>query len=236
MEEQFIRTKYPDRESWLAGRDEGIGASDAAAVMQVSPWTSKVQLWEEKVGLRKREDISGKPGVQRGIDEEPIIRQQFIEDHPEFDVYHHPYEILSLRRKPFIKASLDGELTVKEKNHYGIPVGSRGVLQIKTGSYSTKHYLDKWTDGVLPEFYYAQEIQELLVTGWDFAWVQAKLFRIDREYSRGGNNFYLPDQYETFFLIDAHDPTVVDSMRTLEEADTEFWHDVNTRHCPDITV
>lgn len=234
--EQFIRTKFNSREDWLGGRENGIGASDAASVLQISPWTSKVRLWEEKVGIRQREDISGKPGVQRGIDEEPVIRNQFIQDHPEFEVYHHPYEILSLKRRPFIKASLDGEITVVKENHYGLPVGSKGVLQIKTGSYSAQKYLDKWIGDSLPDFYFAQECQELLVTGWDFAWVQAKLFRIDREYARGGNNYFLPDQYETYFLIKADDPVVIESMQAVEEADTQFWNDVQNQHCPDIAI
>jgi predicted phage-related endonuclease len=236
MDEQFIRTKYDDRESWLKAKEALHSASEAASVMQISPWVSKVQLWEEKVGLRKREDISGKPGVQRGIDEEPIIREQFIQDHPEFSIYHHPYEILQLKRKPFISCSLDGEITVVGKNFYGLPIGSRGVLQIKTGSYSSKHYLDKWTGSVLPDFYFVQEVQELLVTGWDFAWVQAKLFRIDRTYTRGGNNFYLPDQYETYFLIMANTPEILESMEILEQEVTNFKHDVDIRHCPDIAV
>jgi len=235
--DQFTRTVYPDRKLWLAGRREkGIGASDAAAVLQISPWVSKIKLWEEKVGIREPEDISGKPGVQRGIDEEPIIRRQFIEDHPYFEVYHNPYEILSLNRKPFITASLDGEIVVTGENHYGLEPGMRGVLQIKTGSYSSQKYLEKWTGDELPDFYFAQECQELLVTGWDFAWVQAKLFRIDREYARGGNNSFLPEMYETYFLILANDPSVIDSMQAVEDADTDFWNDIVTRHCPDVAV
>ena len=234
--ERFVRTQYTDRKSWLKGRSEGIGASDAAAVLQISPWCSKIRLWEEKVGIRAVEDISGKPGVQRGIDEEPIIRQRFIEDHPEFEVSYTPYEILSLKRKPFIKASLDGEIVVVKENHYGLPVGAKGVLQVKTGSYSSQKYLDKWQGDTLPEFYFSQECQELLVTGWDFAWVQAKLFRIDRTYAKGGSNFFLPDQWETYFLITANEPAVVESMQTIDEADTEFWNDVLTRHCPDVAV
>jgi hypothetical protein len=193
-------------------------------------------LWEEKVDIRQREDISGKPGVQRGIDEEPIIRQQFVEDHPEFEVTYNPYEILALERKPFITASLDGEIIVKAKNYYDLPIGARGVLQIKTGSYSSPKYLEKWKGDTLPDFYFAQECQELLVTGWDFAWVQAKLFRIDRVYANGKDNSFLPEQLETYYLIRATDPAVIESMQAIEDADTQFWHDVQTRHCPDITV
>ena len=40
-----------NREEWLQARRRGIGGSDAAAVLGLSPWKSNVRLWEEKTGL-----------------------------------------------------------------------------------------------------------------------------------------------------------------------------------------
>lgn len=40
-----------DREEWLAWRRQGIGASDVAAVIGLSPWQSPYSLWAEKAGL-----------------------------------------------------------------------------------------------------------------------------------------------------------------------------------------
>ncbi len=233
----MIRNSYPNREEWLKARGAGIGASDAAAILEISPWVSKVQLWEEKTGRRKPKDLSGVPAVMRGIAEEPIIRAQFILDHPEFLVDHNEFDILSLERKPFINATLDGELLYMgppDKSR-GLEPGMRGVLEIKTGSYSTKRYLDAWTGSVVPKFYFSQICQQLLVTGWDFAWVQAKLFRTDATYSRGDNS-HLPETYEKSFFISRQDPSVIQSLPVIEDAHTEFWACVTEGRMPWSTI
>ena len=230
----MIRTTYPNREEWLKARQSGIGASDAAAVLQLSPWVSKIQLWEEKTGRRAPKNLSNVFAVQRGIKEEPIIRAQFERDHPDFMVDYHQFDILSLDSKPFIMATLDGELlyTGKPDKRRGLEPGMRGGLEIKTGSYSTQKYLDQWTGSELPNHDFPRVGQQLLVTGWDFVWVQAKLFRADATYSRGGNNFYLPETYETFFLVLASDPAVQESLQVIEDADAEFWACVTEDRMP----
>lgn len=38
-----------DRASWLAARRQGIGASDIAGIMGLSPWTTPFQVWASKV-------------------------------------------------------------------------------------------------------------------------------------------------------------------------------------------
>lgn len=50
MSVEKIKLKHNSPE-WLAFRRKGIGASDAAAVLGLSKWTTNVELWEEKVGL-----------------------------------------------------------------------------------------------------------------------------------------------------------------------------------------
>ena len=55
-----------------------------------SPWVTNIQLWEEKTGRREVKDISELPAVKRGIEEEPIIRDQFAKEHPELEVISNP--------------------------------------------------------------------------------------------------------------------------------------------------
>ena len=38
-----------DRASWLAARRQGVGASDIAGIMGISPWTTPFQVWASKV-------------------------------------------------------------------------------------------------------------------------------------------------------------------------------------------
>ena len=60
-----------NREQWLKARQKGIGGSDAAAVLGLSPWKSNVRLWEEKTGLREPEDISDKGLFASGRSQRP---------------------------------------------------------------------------------------------------------------------------------------------------------------------
>lgn len=48
-----ISTKNMSREEWLAHRRNGIGGSDAAAVVGMSEYTSPYMLWCDKTGRSK---------------------------------------------------------------------------------------------------------------------------------------------------------------------------------------
>ena len=82
MQPQVIICK--DRAEWLEARKDGLGASDAAALLGLSPWKTNVHLWEEKCGLAIPEDIGDKPYVRYGNDAEPLLRSFFALDHPEY--------------------------------------------------------------------------------------------------------------------------------------------------------
>lgn len=60
---------------WLEMRRNKIGASDSPIIMGVSPWTTPLQLWEQKLGLR--EEKYKTPRMQRGHDLEEKARHQF---------------------------------------------------------------------------------------------------------------------------------------------------------------
>lgn len=42
------REAADNRKSWLASRLNGIGASEAAAIVGMSPYMSNIELWEIK--------------------------------------------------------------------------------------------------------------------------------------------------------------------------------------------
>lgn len=46
------------REDWLAWRRQGVGASDVAAILGLSPWASPFSVWADKVGLLGDEEAS----------------------------------------------------------------------------------------------------------------------------------------------------------------------------------
>lgn len=87
---------------WLAWRRQGIGGSDAAAIMGVSPWTTALELWRMKCGLAPEPEVNA--AMRRGTAMEPVARAAYekatgniVEP---YLVVHDEYD--------FIRASLDG--------------------------------------------------------------------------------------------------------------------------------
>lgn len=157
---------FPDEAAWLAGRMNGIGGSDASAVVGMNPYKTNIELFEEKTGRRIQEDISEKPYVIYGKQAEEYIRELFRLDYPEYQVEHHEFRILQSLSYPFMQASLDGELTDQE--------GRRGILEIKTTNILQSMQYEKWKDRI-PDNYYIQVLHYLLVTGYDFVVLRAHL-------------------------------------------------------------
>ncbi len=44
-----IQVPFTDRQDWLQKRRQGIGASDIAAILGISPWATPLQVWVSKV-------------------------------------------------------------------------------------------------------------------------------------------------------------------------------------------
>lgn len=170
------RLHFEDRESWLAGRAVGIGGSEAAAVVGLSPWMTPLELWKLKLGAARPKDMTGNAAVAQGVKWEPVLRDLFAATHGEYRVEHHPFDILRQAERPWLFATLDGELVETESDR-------RGVLETKTATPNGKAGWDKWSDGGMPMHYYLQVLHQLLATGFDFARLFACLFSRDGSYT-----------------------------------------------------
>lgn len=69
-------------DEWLEWRKKGVSASEAAIIMNDSPYMTPWRLWAEKVGLAAPDDLSKNPFVQHGIENEDVARQAFEGLHP----------------------------------------------------------------------------------------------------------------------------------------------------------
>lgn len=97
-----------DREKWLKWRQDGIGSSDAAAIMGFSPYKTEQQIFEDKVADVIEETNSFI--MQKGNELEPIARSQFA---ARFNMEHDADETFDAKlcvmtELPFMRASLDG--------------------------------------------------------------------------------------------------------------------------------
>ena len=130
----------------LAYREGKIGASDAPVIAGVSPWSTPLQLWEEKLGLRKLRETNS--AMQRGIDREEQARVCF-ERLMQVEVLP---QVLTHPKKEWMIASLDG-----------LSIDGLTAVEIKCpGKYD--HDLAK-TYNEIPTKYFPQLQHQLAVSG-----------------------------------------------------------------------
>lgn len=152
----FALVRCPDSESWLEQRRRGVGGSDVAAIMGLSPYATAYSVWCEKTGLAEPEDISEKPAVAWGNILEPVVGEHYASLHPDRRVRRVNAVCQSIAR-PWAQASLDYEVEDTELGW--------GVLEIKTAGLRRAQ---DWDEGV-PLYYVTQTTQYLSVTGRPFA-------------------------------------------------------------------
>lgn len=240
----LLRRRLPDREAWLEARQEqGIGASEAAAICGYSQWQTRTELWEIKTGRRQRNDISSKDYVERGHLMEGAVRDFYAALHPEYEIEHHPYDILYHSERPWLFATLDGEITetgfkdppegtrrilihadgdTEELQTGQVPFIRRGILEVKTSAPNNKAAWAEW-DGRIPDAYYCQCCHQLLATGWDFVVLQPALWH------RNGD-ITLKDAY----VIERSEHEA--DLAWVLEQETEFWNSVQTGKRPGAPI
>lgn len=147
-------------DAWLERRTKGLGASDAAAAIGVSPYKTPYQLWAEKVGLVEPPDLSDREWIEWGHRLEPIIAKAYadrsgrtVELWPQYGlVIHKQHDWLCCT--PDAVQCGDPPEGIADRN-------AMGLLQIKTtGAFLAKEWEDE------PPLHCQVQVQhELLVTG-----------------------------------------------------------------------
>lgn len=150
----FDGTPEEISKAWHEQRDKGVGGSDAGVIMGVNHWKNVEQLWEEKTGRIKPEDISHKPAVILGNALEPALRDEYAYRHSDVQVIE-PQYMLQDTEHPWRQASLDGVITC--------PDGMKEVLEIKTVGLPSTRY---WEPGTVPISYVCQVLHYMAVSGY----------------------------------------------------------------------
>lgn len=208
---------YCSRDEWLKHR-RGIGGSNAAAVMGLSPYMSNVRLWEILTGRATPKDISDLPVVQYGTKAEHLLRELFALDFPQYEVFYEENNVWEDDETPFAHASLDGWLEEKV-------TGRKGILEIKTAEITSGALADRWKDQV-PMHYFLQVMHYFIVTGWDFAVLKAQL----KFFSGGELN-----QIETrHYYFDRE--SCAEDIETLKNAEIDFWNYVTDDKAPPLKL
>ncbi len=169
-----LNLKRPD---WLRIRGLGIGSSDAAVAIGLSPYKSPLSLWLEKTGRKEAEDLSEKEAVIWGTVLEPVLANVYAERTG--SKVRRVNAVLQSTEHPFMLANLDREVV----GDHGAGAGV-GVLEIKTAGY---HSAPQWEEGI-PIAYQCQVLHQLAVTGHAWADVAVliggqdfRIYRIERD-------------------------------------------------------
>ncbi len=145
-----------DRETWLAARRTGLGASEAATVMGVNPFESAYTLFMKKTGQIPEEDDSdaAQERMWWGLKQEPLIAERFTLATGRKVWKGLGGKLLRSREYPWLVATPDYEQRRK-------PRVVAGLLEIKT---TAEHNADYWATDT-PVYYQTQLQQQLLVSG-----------------------------------------------------------------------
>ena len=139
----------PGTPAWLAARQAGLGASDAATALGLNPWKSPKRLWAEKRGLLPVETGEAAAWGRRL---EPLIAQVYRERtgrrvRTPATMHRHP-------QHPWMLATLDR-----------LVLGTDRILECKSaGFFPGQAFGPDGTDAV-PEPYLIQVQHQLAVTG-----------------------------------------------------------------------
>ena len=204
INDHITMLELSSRDEWLQARGKRIGGSEASAVVGFNPYMSNTDLWSIKTGRREAEDISDKPYVRYGHDAEPLLRELFKLDFPDYKVGYRDNNLFLNSRYPWAHASLDGWLQD--------PEGRTGILEIKTTEILQSMQKEKWKDRI-PDNYYLQVLHYMMVMEADFACLKAQL-----KYDYDGD-IYLQIRH---YWIERQD--VENDIRILSEKEEEFWH------------
>ncbi len=190
-----------------AERRKSIGGSDAAAAVNLSPWSTPYKLWLEKTGQSDEDDLSNNDFIHFGNVLEDIVATEFVRrkaidrENPETIRVARVNQRIVHPEHSWMTANIDRRI-----------IGRREGLECKTASlYVAKEWGHEGDQ--IPIQYLIQVMHYLAVTGWD-AWHVAVLI--------AGNDFRM-------FRITRNEEMIED----LIQREHEFWECVLKREPPD---
>ena len=143
----LVSTENLTEQEWLAYRRQGIGGSDVAAILGISPFRTARDLYDDKLNIASAVDDTGNwVALEMGHLLEPLVAQIFakktgLEVFQIKKMFQHP-------QHPFMLADVDYFVR--------LPNGKIALLEIKTTNYNAKDHW--WKDGeeCVPVYYETQ--------------------------------------------------------------------------------
>ena len=143
----YADTRKMSREDWLKSRKNGIGGSDASAILGLNPYSSPLKVYTDKISDDVKEETN--EAMRQGTDFEQYVADRFTEE-TGLKVKR-CNKILQSPDHPFMLANVDRLI-----------IGHDWGLECKTTSPYSKF---KFDDGEINPHYYWQSMHYMAVTG-----------------------------------------------------------------------
>ena len=192
-----------EREEWLRERMKGVGGSEMAAILGLSPWQGPHDVWARKTGRMPEQEDTFRFKVGRFF-EAPIA--QLYADR----------ERVSLSR-------IDGLMRHPTAPIVGTPdrlivAGKNRGLEIKTASPSYRHHWgeEEYTDDV-PNYYLVQVATYMMLADlpeWDIAVMfgfqerDMRIYRVQRDAELEGMLIYRATTFWNRFVLGDEEPAI----------------------------
>lgn len=138
-----------NEKKWLSSRVRGVGGSESAAILGISPFLTNQELFRIKTSQGKKRDlVKFTEFIEYGKKCEPLIRGLFQADFPQIQVWYKDWDTIQHPQKPYIIGTVDGRLI--DEN------GRKGFLEIKTSAIFTGLQAMKWEKDQIPQNYFVQ--------------------------------------------------------------------------------
>lgn len=141
---------YAGTPAWLAARKNGIGASDAAVALGMSPYATPLDLYREKTGEAGEKEVTRE--MRRGTLLEPFLVEEFMA-RTGIEVKEYPCPMAWHPDHPWMYATPDGRIDADT------------LLELKTTRHTTQDQLGEEGSDVMPVHWNLQCQHQMAVTG-----------------------------------------------------------------------
>lgn len=208
-------TVYESEAEWLKAREKYITGTGASAILGMNPYKTNVEYFTEKLSGIVSE-VPENQFMRYGKEAEPLLRNLFKLDYPEYAVSYEPNNLWTNDKYPWGAASLDGWLLGED--------GKWGILEIKTTEILKSQQREKWNERI-PDNYYIQVLHYMLILEADFAILKAQLK------SRFGGETYIQTKH---FKIEREE--VREDLQILEEKERQFAEALKEKKRPPLIL
>ena len=224
---ELVDTSGLSNEQWLSYRRQGIGGSDAAAILGISPWRTARDLYYDKRNVVTADTQENWVALEMGHLLEDLVARIFAKKtglhiYQRKIMFQHP-------RYPWMLADLDylAEL----------PDGSTAILEIKTTNYNARE--NWWYNGeeIVPVYYESQARHYMAVMNLDRVYFcclygnnedEVIIRHLDRDYAYEAELIALEDTFWNEYVQKQQPPEYTESGDLILQS-LQRWKEIDRK-------